>query len=579
MTDYCCRLLAQAADDARPFTVSENGVRTRRDFAVAAAGWKAAFEKSGVRSAALYFTDIFDSAAALFGCWAAGVRAVLPADTSEALLHRLVHEAQACAGDFPVNCPLPLIDPLEAHEPCRTELDASKPLAALFTSGSTGEPTLVPKRLSQLFCEVESICARGHGREKPLDENAVIFSSVSQQHIYGLLFALLWPLRSAHAVWHERILYVEELLGHAAKAPAAVWIASPAHLNRLPEHPLWDAVRPLWRTIYSSGGPLSDEGLKLCLARTGLAPVELLGSSESGGIAWRTRTVDAQGKIGSTGYRALSGTQWRIEDGRLVIKSAQLASDGWEVTADRAAPGPDGETFELLGRADRIVKIEGKRVSLKTIESALLATGLVTEVKAFTRRMTGENESERIAVAAVTTPEAGRLMLSESKAGLVKRFKAELLKHIERVCLPRQWRFTWALPRNAMGKATTQAADALFAPGALQAALLDAPDENAVRLVVSVAADSPFFEGHFPEFALLPGVVQIQWALEAASRYWRTPLTLQAAKALKFMSPIRPGDTVVLTLAREAGKIRFAYEKPDGAALSKALLLVSESVS
>ena len=122
-----------------------------------------------------------------------------------------------------------------------------------------------------------------------------------------------------------------------------------------------------------------------------------------------------------------------------------------------------------------------------------------------------------------------------------------------------------------MGKATTQAADALFAPGALQAALLDAPDENAVRLVVSVAADSPFFEGHFPEFALLPGVVQIQWALEAASRYWRTPLTLQAAKALKFMSPIR--------LAREAGKIRFAYEKPDGAALSKALLLVSESVS
>jgi hypothetical protein len=77
----------------------------------------------------------------------------------------------------------------------------------------------------------------------------------------------------------------------------AAWIASPAHLNRLPEHPLWKQAAPILRVIYSSGGPLSDEGLRLTLARTGIAPVELFGSSESGGIAWRRRAIDDEGRI------------------------------------------------------------------------------------------------------------------------------------------------------------------------------------------------------------------------------------------------------------------------------------------
>ena len=103
MTD-CSRVLPEAADDNRAFTVSDAGVSTRRDFALAAAGWKAAVQASGAIAVALYFSDIFDSASALFGCWAAGVRAVLPADTSEALIERLKDEVQAVAGDFPANC-------------------------------------------------------------------------------------------------------------------------------------------------------------------------------------------------------------------------------------------------------------------------------------------------------------------------------------------------------------------------------------------------------------------------------------------------------------------------------------------
>ena len=130
-----------------------------------------------------------------------------------------------------------------------------------------------------------------------------------------------------------------------------------------------------------------------------------MGSSESGGIAWRKRSVEADGRITGTGYRPLPATQFRIENSLLVIKSPQLSTDDWETTADMVSLNADGDTFTLLGRADRIVKIEGKRVSLKTVENALLATGLVSEVKAFSRKTNAQSTVERIAVAAVTTPE------------------------------------------------------------------------------------------------------------------------------------------------------------------------------
>lgn len=569
----CSRVLLEAADDNRAYTISDTGTRTRGEFALAAAGWKNAIEKSGARSVALYFSEIFDSAAALFGCWAAGVRAVLPADTSEMLVERLKDEVQAVAGDFPESCPIQRLTSKPATEPCRTILDASRPLVALFTSGSTGVPTMVVKRLSQLFCEVESINTRGHGQERELTPSTVIFSTVSQQHIYGLLFSLLWPLRSARAVWHTRILYPEELLTNICKVTQAAWVASPAHLNRLPEHPLWEKVRPILRAVYSSGGPLSDNGLRSSISLTGLSPIELLGSSESGGIAWRKRTLDANGCIVDDGFRALPATQFKIVNSLLTIKSPQLATDDWETTADRAILNPDGETFRLLGRSDRIVKIEGKRVSLKTIEEAISATELISEIKAFTRPNQRQDGSERIAVAAVPTAEGCRILLEEGKQALVKRLRTTLLKHIERVCLPRQWRFTWALPQNAMGKVTTVTLETLFSFQTPQAVLLQASDENSVSMVLTIPANSPYFEGHFPQFPLLPGVTQVKWAQDVAFRYWQLQEAPCGIKTLKFMSPIRPNDTVVLKLSRSKGQIAFAFEKPDSQIISRGILV------
>lgn len=91
-------------------------------------------------------------------------------------------------------------------------------------------------------------------------------------------------------------------------------------------------------------------------------------------------------------------------------------------------------------------------------------------------------------------------------------------------------------------------------------------------MVLSVPADSPYFKGHFPEFALLPGVVQVQWAKDIACRYWNLEVALFGVKALKFMSPIRPDDTVVLKLSRSVSGIAFIYQKPTAARFRAARL-------
>lgn len=75
-----------------------------------------------------------------------------------------------------------------------------------------------------------------------------------------------------------------------------------------------------------------------------------------------------------------------------------------------------------------------------------------------------------------------------------------------------------------------------------------------------------WFEGHFPGEPVLAGVVQLHWAIELA-RAWRPALgTFRGVEGLKFQHVIQPNLDVTLRLEhdRDAGRLRFRYEHPDG---------------
>lgn len=75
-----------------------------------------------------------------------------------------------------------------------------------------------------------------------------------------------------------------------------------------------------------------------------------------------------------------------------------------------------------------------------------------------------------------------------------------------------------------------------------------------------------FFEGHFPTQPVLPGVVQIHWALEFARTRLGVDHAFRSIEALKFQRVIVPGQSLTLDLDYRAQRrvLKFAYASNAG---------------
>lgn len=521
--------------------------------------WASAFAAHPAERVALYFDDSLDFACALFGLWRAGKTAVLPGELTPALLQALASQAQALATDQPLGqSPLALLARADQPmAPPQAALDAEQPWLQIFTSGSTGAPSAIPKTLRQLFAEVEAL-ERAFG---PRCVGAEVWGLVSHQHIYGLLFRVLWPLASGRVLRAERLPYVEGLLEQLPQAGApAVLIASPAHLKRLPLQQMHEPAQ--LALLFSSGGPLPAAALPDCQRVFGQTPIEVYGSSETGGVAWRQRDAlhpdDA--------WTALPGIAWRAgADALLQVRSPHLPDpDAWHDSADRVRLNAQG--FELLGRADRVLKIEGKRVSVQAIEQALLGSGFLDEVRVLLLEQGGR---EQLAVVAQPS-EAGWACLEQEgqpgqqgKPALVAALRATLVDAVDRIALPRRWRFVSQMPSNAQGKSTLAALQAQFDPRRPALRVLQREPARCL-LRLQVEAGLPQFQGHFPGHPILPGVAQLDWVLLFGRELLGLTLPFAGLDGLKFQQVITPGMEVELELSWHAPLLAFTYRSALG---------------
>ena len=81
-----------------------------------------------------------------------------------------------------------------------------------------------------------------------------------------------------------------------------------------------------------------------------------------------------------------------------------------------------------------------------------------------------------------------------------------------------------------------------------------------------VESDHPAFQGHFPGQPILPGVVQLDWALRLATATFGPLGAFQSIEHLKFQATITPMEPVDLRLTWEAGprQLGFEYAGPSG---------------
>ena len=78
---------------------------------------------------------------------------------------------------------------------------------------------------------------------------------------------------------------------------------------------------------------------------------------------------------------------------------------------------------------------------------------------------------------------------------------------------------------------------------------------------VRVPYDLAIFDGHFPTMPILPGVVQVDWAVELARTHLQVGGRFRGITATKFRRLVQPGMSLALTLEHrpETGELRFEY--------------------
>lgn len=91
------------------------------------------------------------------------------------------------------------------------------------------------------------------------------------------------------------------------------------------------------------------------------------------------------------------------------------------------------------------------------------------------------------------------------------------------------------------------------------------PAADRAVLLLRLPADLFWFQGHFEQFSILPGVAQVDWVLGYAQTLFGVTAPFAGLDQLKFQSPARPEDTIRLSLHWFAGQGRldFVYERQE----------------
>jgi 3-hydroxymyristoyl/3-hydroxydecanoyl-(acyl carrier protein) dehydratase len=88
-------------------------------------------------------------------------------------------------------------------------------------------------------------------------------------------------------------------------------------------------------------------------------------------------------------------------------------------------------------------------------------------------------------------------------------------------------------------------------------------ETDEVRLDFVLPPDLFWFQGHFPGVPILPGVVQIDWAVAYAREHLGIELPAARLFKVKFRSVMRPGEAVTLVLRHrpDKGQLTFEYQR------------------
>jgi acyl-coenzyme A synthetase/AMP-(fatty) acid ligase/3-hydroxymyristoyl/3-hydroxydecanoyl-(acyl carrier protein) dehydratase len=407
----------------------------------------------------------------------------------------------------------------------------------LFTSGTTGAPKAIDKTFAQLLGEAEQLVRRfdlAGGR---------VLCTVPLHHIYGLLFGALAPMLGDATIVAVGPLHAEAVLAAIERFDADVLVSTPAQLRAFDVLP--DRALSRLRAVFSSGAPLRSDTAAALRDRLGVAPTEVFGSSETGGIATRTH------RIADPPWVPLPGVAVTADaEGRMLLRSPWLDPSASQphATDDRITVGDAG--FVHRGRIDDVIKVGGRRVALG-------------DVVAKTQAIAGVQDAVALALPAVDGRGASIGLVVVTDARTPEEIRAALAAWFDAAVLPRRIVCTPSLPRTAAGKLAQAHARALLGDAAPPRTMVHADDRTAC-FDVEIEPDLPAFDGHFPADPILPGAVLLEAVvLRAIEDAWPDLGAPVGIPRAKFTERIGPGERVRISLERRDDRVVFTVVRAD----------------
>jgi acyl-coenzyme A synthetase/AMP-(fatty) acid ligase len=258
------------------------------------------------------------------------------------------------------------ISPAQAQTPSIPKFAAEQDAAILFTSGSTGNPQAHPRTWGSIARSGQVEAQRLFGQTKA---GWTIVGTVPGQHSYGFESTVHLALQSAGVLVAERPFFpadVEAAL-KAASAPRLL-VTTPVHLRALmlarQDQPT--QTEAACELVLSATAPLPDELAEQVEQVLGAPVHEIYGSTESGQVATR---------------RTLDGAEWLCFEGVRIRPDEQDHERAWVSGGHVETPIMMGDRiavqslqhFVLHGRTNDVINIAGKRSSLQSLNTILLA--------------------------------------------------------------------------------------------------------------------------------------------------------------------------------------------------------------
>lgn len=422
-----------------------------------------------------------------------------------------------------------------SNENIDTNIDFEKTFLNLYTSGSTGTPKCVTKTLQNLIIEATDIFEeyKNDITQKP----TAIATSTTPHHMFCMSFYIILPLCYVGKILFDaqEILYPDD-----CNLEDKIFISTPSFLEKFKKYEISLNTPP--RIIMTAGDKLKDDIFEYFYNKN-IPLKEIYGSSEVGVVAYKTKPYEEIFNC----YKNI--TIETDKESKILVHSPFYTGDNY-VLGDYIDL-IDNKHFILKSRSDRILKIQEKRISAIELENFVKESQFINDAYCL-------KYGEKLACATVLN-EKGQDEYLKNSTKLVKDIKAFLKQKSE--IIPQKWRFLNEIPKTQTGKTDIEKIKSFFAINLSLPIVKETKhnlNEASLKLIFPYSCN--FFDGHFKDFPILPGVVQLYLAHMYAQNLFNISIPTKTVKKMKFSHIIKPNENIELNLKKSDNNVTYTYK-------------------